>query len=119
VTPFEVEHRPLPSAVVRGSLEHGLLFLLGLLDHDRENFEFAAVAWHARWCQNAPEVGFETARAVLDALEMLTGPDPASAAKSLRAECSECRLDEVIAVLDDWLDRYPATASGTERSQAR
>jgi hypothetical protein len=36
---------PLPSAVVRGSLEHGLLVCLALLDHDRACFEPAAVAW--------------------------------------------------------------------------
>lgn len=92
----------VPAAILRGSLHHGLLSLLRLRDSHPERFESAAVAWHARWCQDAPAFTFAQDRAVLDALEMLASPEPASAAARLRAECERCELEELSELLDDW-----------------
>ena len=95
--------RPLPSAVVRGSLRDGLLVCLGLLATDPERFEQAAVVWHRRWCAEQPGLGFADSRAALSALEALTGPDPEAAAAALRAVCPQ--TDGVEEVLEAWLDR--------------
>jgi hypothetical protein len=97
----------LPSAVVRGSLDHGLLFLLGLVDRDPQLFERAAVAWHARWCQHVPDIDFRKSRAVLDALQMLRGDAPAAAAMHLREQCHECGLEDLEAILLRWADCHP------------
>jgi hypothetical protein len=85
--------------VVRGSLDHGLLFLLSLVDRDPQLFERAAVAWHARWCRHVPDVDFRKSRAVLDALEALRGDDPAAAATQLREQCHECGLEDLETIL--------------------
>ena len=95
--------RPLPTAVVRGSLRDGLLVCLGLLATDPERFEQAAVVWHRRWCAEQPELGFAESRAALSALEALDGPDPEAAAAALRAVCPQ--TDGVDEVLDAWLER--------------
>jgi hypothetical protein len=95
---------PLPSAVVRGSLEHGLLFCLGFLDHDRDCFEPAAVAWHARWCEMVPGARIAESRAVLSALEALGGADPSAGARALRDLCQRHQLQGLTAVLDHWLE---------------
>ena len=111
---------PLPSAVVRGSLEHGLLVCLGFLDHDRDCFEPAAVAWHARWCETVPGARIEESRAVLSALEALRGSDPAAGACALRDRCRQHQLQGPTAVLDHWLEHRRACApqrQGYERSR--
>jgi hypothetical protein len=103
---------PLPSAVVRGSLEHGLLVCLGLLNHDRDCFEPAAVAWHARWCETVPGARIAESRAVLSALEALGGADPCAGARALRGLCQGHQLQDLTAVLDHWLDgQRPALAA--------
>jgi hypothetical protein len=94
----------LPSAVVRGSLEHGLLVCLGLLNHDRDCFEPAAVGWHARWCETVPGARIAESRAVLSALEALGCADPSVGARALRALCQQHQLQGVTAVLDHWLE---------------
>jgi hypothetical protein len=103
---------PLPSAVVRGSLEHGLLVCLGFLNHDRDCFEPAAVAWHARWCETVPGARIAESRAVLSALEALRGDDPPAGARALRGLCQEHQLHDLTAVLDHWLEgrSQPVTA---------
>jgi hypothetical protein len=95
---------PLPSAVVRGSLEHGLLVCLGFLNHDRDCFEPAAVAWHARWCETVRGARIAESRAVLSALEALGGADPSAGARALRDLCQRHQLQGLTAVLDHWLE---------------
>ena len=100
---------PLPSAVVRGSLVNGLLICLGQLHRDPDCFEAAAVAWHARWCEQLPGARIPESRAVLSALEALGGADPSAGARALRDLCQEHQLRDLTAVLDDWLEgRRPA-----------
>jgi hypothetical protein len=101
-----LRHR-LPSAVVRGSLEDGLMVCLGLLVRDPDRFEPAAVAWHGRWCAELPGIGFAEARAALSALEALSGADPSAAGEALRAACRRRGLDGVATVLEAWLERRP------------
>ena len=99
--------RPLPSAVVRGSLGDGLKVCLGLLAREPERFEQAAVVWHGRLCAGLPGIDFADSRALLSALEALTGPNPPAAGRALRATCLQHGLDDMAAVLDAWLDRCP------------
>jgi hypothetical protein len=103
---------PLPSAVVRGSLVNGLLICLGQLHRDPDCFEAAAVAWHARWCEQLPGARIPESRAVLSALEALGGADPSAGARALRDLCQEHQLRDLTAVLDDWLEgrRQPIAA---------
>jgi hypothetical protein len=96
---------PLPSAVVRGSLDHGLLMCLGLLNRDADCFEAAAVAWHARWCEQVPGARIAESRAVLSALEALGGADPPAGARALRDLCRRHQLQDPVTVLDHWLER--------------
>jgi hypothetical protein len=96
---------PLPSAVVRGSLEHGLLVCLGRLNRDPDCFEPTAVAWHARWCEKVPGARIAESRAVLSALEALGGADPSAGARALRGLCQQHQLQDLTAVLDHWLER--------------
>ena len=97
--------RPLPSAIVRGSLRDGLLVCLGLLRSDPDRFEPAAVAWHRRWCAERPGIGFAESRATLAALEALVGADPDAAAAALRSACDG--VNGVSEVLDTWLAIRP------------
>jgi hypothetical protein len=96
---------PLPSAILRGSLDGGLLVCLGLLRRAPERFEAAAVAWHARWCEALPGVGIDESRAALAALKAFEGSDPSSGALALRAHCERHGLDKLTAVIDAWLSR--------------
>jgi hypothetical protein len=95
--------RPVPSAVLRGSLRDGLLVCVGLLATDPERFERAAVVWHRRWCAQQPGIGFAESRAALSALEALSCSDPEAAAADLLAACPE--TEGVQEVLDGWLER--------------
>ena len=101
--------RPVPSAVLRGSLRDGLLVCLSLLRTDPERFERAAVVWHRRWCAERPEIGFAESRAVLSALEALPASAPEAAAVRLRAACPQ--TEGVTEVLDAWLERRSANGS--------
>lgn len=103
---------PLPSAVVRGSLEHGLLVCLGFLKHDRACFEAAAVAWHARWCETVPGARIAESRAVLSALEALAGDDPSAGARALRDRCGQHQLRGLTVVLDRWLEHQHPPVAG-------
>ena len=102
---------PLPSAVVRGSLEHGLLVCLGLLSRDPDCFERAAVAWHARWCEQVPGARIAESRAVLSALEALRGVDPSAGARALRDQCRQHELQNLTTVLDHWLELHRQSAA--------
>lgn len=102
---------PLPSAIVRGSLEHGLLVCLGLVNRDPDCFEPAAVAWHARWCEQVPGARIAESRAVLSALEELGGVDPYAGARALRDECQRHELQGLASVLEHWLELHPQPAA--------
>jgi hypothetical protein len=92
-----------------------MMVCLGLLKRDPERFEPVAVAWHARWSAARPGVTFAESRAVLSALEALTGPKPAAAARELSAACRQCGLDELVSVFDTWLARRSETGEGVAR----
>ena len=102
--------RPVPSAVVRGSLRDGLLVCLSLLATDRERFERAAVVWHRRWCAEHTGIGFAESQAVLLALAALPSSDPEAAAADLLAACPETK--GVKEVLDGWLASRGASTVG-------
>ncbi len=63
------------------SLPDALELVLLLVD-DPRRFRRAALRWHARYCAEVPDVGFEEAHAVLACLAGLAGrrPKPAAAA---------------------------------------
>ena len=107
--------RRLPSAVVHGSLDDGMQVCLGLLAREPDLFEPAAVAWHARWCAHLHDVAFADSRAALCALEALAGPEPSAGARALCATCQDCGLDEVAAVLREWLERRSPSAAARPR----
>jgi hypothetical protein len=59
------------------------LELVLLLVDDPKRFRRAALRWHARYCGDLPDVGFEVAHAVLACLPGLTGRRPKAAAGAL------------------------------------
>jgi hypothetical protein len=59
------------------------LELVPLLVDDPRRFRRAALRWHARYCGEVPEVGFEEAHAVLACLAGLAGRRPKAAAAAL------------------------------------
>ena len=63
------------------SLPDALELVLLLVD-DPGRFQRAALHWHARYCAEVPDVGFEEAHAVLACLSGLAGrrPKPVAAA---------------------------------------
>jgi hypothetical protein len=61
------------------------LELVLLLVDDPGKFRRAALRWHARYCAEAPDVGFEEAQAVLACLAGLAGRQPKAAAEALAA----------------------------------
>jgi hypothetical protein len=85
-------------------LEDGMMVCLGLLAEERDRFEPAAVAWHARWCASLPGVSFAQSRAALCALEDLMGPQPSAGALALSDVCRSRGVEDVASVLDTWLE---------------
>jgi hypothetical protein len=59
------------------------LELVLLLVGDPKRFRRAALRWHARYCAEVPDVGFEEAHAVLACLAGLAGRRPNAAAAAL------------------------------------
>jgi hypothetical protein len=57
------------------SLSDALELVLLLVDEPGK-FRRAALRWHARYCADVPDVGFEEAQAVLACLAGLTGRSP-------------------------------------------
>ena len=108
----------LPSAVIRGSLRDGLLVCVGLLERDPARYEAAAVAWHARWCQELPGVGFAESLDALAALEALAGPDPVAASRSLCAACEHDGLQELVEVIEAWVERTSPTLASMQSSSS-
>ena len=66
------------------SLPDALELVLLLVD-DSKRFRRAALRWHARYCAEVPDVGFEEAQAVLACLAGLAGRQPKAAAEALAA----------------------------------
>ena len=66
------------------SLPDALELVLLLVD-DPRRFRRAALRWHARYCGEVPDVGFEEAQVVLACLAGLAGRKPKAAAESLAA----------------------------------
>ena len=62
------------------SLPEALELVLLVVD-DPRRFRRAALRWHARYCADVPDVGFEEAHAVLVCLAGLTGRRPKAAGK--------------------------------------
>jgi hypothetical protein len=66
------------------SLPDALELMLLLVD-DPRRFRRAALRWHARYCAEVEDVGFEEAHAVLACLAGLAGRKPKAAAEALAA----------------------------------
>ena len=66
------------------SLPEALELVLLVVD-DPRRFRRAALRWHARYCAEVPDVGFEEAQAVLACLAGLAGRQPKAAAEALAA----------------------------------
>jgi len=66
------------------SLPDALELVLLVVD-DPRRFRRAALRWHARYCADVPDVGFEEAQAVLACLAGLAGRQPKAAAEALAA----------------------------------
>jgi hypothetical protein len=81
-----------------------MVVCLGLLAEERDRFEPAAVAWHARWCASLPGVPFAESRVALCALEALMGPHPSAGALTLSDVCRRRGVEGVASVLDRWLE---------------
>jgi hypothetical protein len=64
------------------SLPDALELVLLLVD-DPKRFRRAALRWHARYCSDLPDVGFEEAHCVLACLAGLAGRRPKAAASAL------------------------------------
>jgi hypothetical protein len=64
------------------SLPDALELVLLLVD-DPQRFRRAALRWHARYCAEVPDIGFEEAHAVLACLAGLAGRRPRAAAAAL------------------------------------
>jgi hypothetical protein len=67
------------------------LELVLLLADDPRRFRRAALRWHARYCAEVTDVGFEEAQAVLACLAGLRGHRPEPAAHTLAGSCSPAR----------------------------
>jgi hypothetical protein len=66
------------------SLPEALELVLLVVD-DPRRFRRAALRWHARYCAEVSDVGFEEAQAVLACLAGLAGRQPKAAAEALPA----------------------------------
>lgn len=88
----EVEFINLPDA----------LELVLLLVDDPRRFRRAALRWHARYCAEVPDVGFEEAHAVLACLAGLAGRRPKAAAAALAELVGRRELRRASDVLGRW-----------------
>jgi hypothetical protein len=83
------------------SLPDALEIVLLLVD-ERTRFRRAALRWHARYCSDLPDVGFEEAQAVLACLAGLTGRRPKAAASALAELVNRRGLERASEVLFRW-----------------
>jgi hypothetical protein len=66
-------------------------------------FETAAPRWHARLCAEA-RLTLPEAQLALSAVHALGGPGAVGAGQALVGICDVHRLDDVVRVLDTWLN---------------
>lgn len=83
------------------SLPDALELVLLLVD-DPRRFRRAALRWHARYCGDVPDVGFEEAQAVLACLAGLTGRRPKAAASALSELVNRRGLERASEALVRW-----------------
>jgi hypothetical protein len=83
------------------SLPDALELVLLLVDEPAK-FRRAALRWHARYCGDLPDVGFEEAQAVLACLAGLTGRRPKAAASALAELVNRRGLERASEVLFRW-----------------
>jgi hypothetical protein len=83
------------------SLPDALELVLLLVD-DPRRFRRAALRWHARYCAEVPDVGFEEAHAVLACLAGLAGRRPKAAAAALAELVRRRGLERAGEVLLCW-----------------
>jgi hypothetical protein len=83
------------------SLPDALELVLLLVD-DPGRFRRAALRWHARYCGELPDVGFEEAHAVLACLAGLMGRRPKPAAAALAELVHRRGLERAREVLMKW-----------------
>jgi hypothetical protein len=86
------------------SLPDALELVLLLVD-DSKKFRRAALRWHARYCGDLPDVGFEEAHAVLACLAGLAGRRPKAAASALAELVYGRGLERASEALIRWADR--------------
>ncbi|HEU5448082.1 MAG TPA: hypothetical protein VFW57_03635 [Acidimicrobiia bacterium] len=77
-----------------------------LLVDDPRRFRRAALRWHARYCGEVPDVGFEEAQAVLACLAGLAGRRPKAAAAALSGLVRRRGLERASAVLGSWAESF-------------
>lgn len=92
----------LAAEVSKVPLADALSLLLLALDQQPWRFETAAPRWHARLCAEG-RLTLPEAQLALAALQALVGPG-AGGGQALVALCSAHGLDDVVGVLDAWLD---------------
>jgi hypothetical protein len=78
------------------------LDLVLLLADDPARFRRAALRWHARYCADVPDVGFEEAQAVLACLAGLSGRRPKASASALAELVNRRGLERASEVLFRW-----------------
>ena len=83
------------------SLTDALELVLLLVDEPGK-FRRAALRWHARYCGEVPDVGFEEAHAVLACLAGLAGRRPKPAAAALAELVRRRELERASEVLIRW-----------------
>jgi hypothetical protein len=89
----------------RVPLADALSLLLLALEQQPWRFENAALRWHARLC-NESRLTLPEAQLALAALQALAGPGAGGGGHALVAVCDVHGLDDVIRVLDGWLDSH-------------
>jgi hypothetical protein len=95
------------------SLPDALEIVLLLVD-EPAMFRRAALRWHARYCADLPDVGFEEAHAVLACLAGLAGRRPKPAAAALGELVHRRGLERASEVLIRW-----GRAFGSGRAASR
>src|SRR5688500_11438572 len=83
------------------SLPDALEIVLLLVDEPGK-FRRAALRWHARYCREVPDVGFEEANGVLACLAGLTGRRPKAAASALAEIVHRRGLERASEALIRW-----------------
>jgi hypothetical protein len=83
------------------SLPDALEIVLLLVD-EPARFRRAALRWHARYCGDLPDVGFEEAHAVLACLAGLAGQRPKAAASALAELVHRRGLERASEALTRW-----------------